>query len=110
MSATDAAVKLVQESLDEKNAELDKVAGPLAADIKKLEAFIKKNTKGTTSAPAIAEEDLIAAVKHCSKEGAAGSKAIAKFLETDTRNIARRLASFASDGKISGNKDEGYTA
>jgi hypothetical protein len=115
VSATDAAVKLVQESLDEKNAELDKVAGPLAAEIKELEAFLKKITRGSgtsasTSGPAIAEQDLLAAVAHVSKSGPAMAKDIAKFLETDTRKIARQLSAYAGAGKIAGNKDEGYTA
>lgn len=113
MSATDAAVKLVEESLAEKNAELDKVAGPLAAEIKELDAFLKKITRGSktsTSGPAIAEDDLVNAVAHVSKNGPAMAKDIAKFLETDTRKIARQLSAFASAGKIAGNKDEGYTA
>lgn len=114
MGATDAIAKLTEETLAEKKAELENKAGPLAAEVKELEAALKKITKGSgsTSAngPAVAENDLIEAVVHCSKSGPASSKEIAKFLGTDTRNIARRLSAFAQEGKISGDKDDGYTA
>lgn len=115
MSATDAAVKLVQESLDEKNGELEKVAGPLAAEIKELEAFLKKITRGTKvpgAPPATSDEDLIAAVGHVSKDGPAKSPDIAKFLGVDPRTISRRLSAFATDDTkaVVGNKDTGYTA
>lgn len=111
MSATDAAVKLVEEDLTAKEKELEEKAGPLANEIATLKAFIKKNTKGSASTgPTVPEADLVAAVAHCSKQGPALAKDIAKFLGTDTRNIARRLSSFAGEGKIAGDKDEGYTA
>lgn len=115
VSATDAAVKLVQESLDEKNAELDKVAGPLAAEIKELEAFLKKITRGSKTPggpPATSDEDLIATVgKLTSAPGSAAVKSpdIAKALGVDPRTISRRLAKHASEGTIAGNKDDGYT-
>lgn len=109
MGATDAAVKLVQESLAEKNAELDKVAGPLAAEIKELEAFLKKITRGTKVAgapPATSDEVLLAAVGTEPKK----SPDIAKDLGVDPRTISRRLAKHAADGKIAGDKDSGYTS
>lgn len=112
MSATDAIVRLTEESLAEKIKERDEKVGPLVTEIKDLEAALKKLTRGSgsgPSAPTVAEDDLLAAVAHVSKEGPASSKDIAKFLGTDTRNIARRLSSFASDGKISGDKDTGYS-
>ena len=116
MSATDAAVKLVQESLDEKNVELDKVAGPLAKEIKELEAFLKKITRGTKvpgAPPATSDEDLIATVgKLTSAPGSSPVKSpdIAKALGVDPRTISRRLAKHAVDGAISGDKDSGYSA
>lgn len=113
MSATDAVVRLTEESLTEKNTELKEKVGPLSDEIKELEAALKKLTRGsnkTTDAPTVSEDDLLAAVAQCSKNGPASSKDIGKFLGTDTRNIARRLSAFAQDGKIGGNKDDGYTA
>ena|ERR1039457_568476 len=116
VSATDAAVKLVQESLDEKNVELDKVAGPLAKEIKELEAFLKKITRGTKvpgAPPATSDEDLIATVgKLTSAPGSSPVKSpdIAKALGVDPRTISRRLAKHAVDGAISGDKDSGYSA
>lgn len=115
MSATDAIVKKTEEFLATKRAELEEKAGPLSAEVKELEAALKKLTRGSgsnssSSGPSISEDDLIAAVAHCSKNGPASSKEIAKFLETDTRKIARQLSAFAQANKISGDKDEGYTA
>lgn len=113
MSATEAAVRLMEESLTEKKTELQEAVGPLADEINELEKFLKRLTKGSNTAnsgPSIIEEDLIAAVAQCSKSGPASSKDIAKFLGTDTRKIARQLASYAAAEKISGNKDDGYTA
>lgn len=115
MSATDAAVKLVEESLAEKNAELESKVGPLAAEIKELEAFLKKITRGSktaTGAPATSDEDLIAAVAHVSKSGPAKSPDVAKFLGVDPRTISRRLSAFAADPEkaVSGDKNAGYTA
>lgn len=114
MGAIDTIAKLTEETLAEKKAELDEKAGPLAAEVKELEAALKKLTKGSGSAsstgPAVAEGDLIEAVAHCSKNGPAIAKDIAKFLGTDTRKIARQLSAYAQAGKISGNKDNGYTA
>lgn len=114
MSDTDvvgASIRLAEEALAEKQAELDKVAGPLVAEVNKIKAFIKKNTKGSGSGSTstVSDEDLLAAVGHASKNGPASSKEIAKVLATDTRNIARKLSKLASNGTIQGNKDDGYS-
>jgi hypothetical protein len=112
VSASDAAVKLVEDALAEKQEEIDKVAGSLIVERDELVAFLKKATRGskTGSSPAVDEGDLLAAVAHCSKEGPAKSKDIAKFLGVDPRSISRKLSAWATEGKVQGNKDDGYSA
>lgn len=114
MSATDKAVELVQQELGEKEAELESVAGPLAAEVKTLQAWIKKNTRGSSKAangPKVSDEDLLVAVGHASKNGPAKSTDIAKVLDVDPRSIARTLSAWAKDDEspVNGDKDSGYT-
>lgn len=110
--------KFVQEAKDalaKVEEEINAKVEPLVNQQKELKAFIKKNTKGTgsaSSAPATSDEDLIAAVGHVSKDGPAKTTDIAKFLEVDSRTIARRLSALAQNAEVAveGNKDDGYTA
>ena len=107
-----AIVKLAEDSLAEKDAEIKSKVGNLLVERDELAAFIKKATRGSSngSAPATSEEDLIAAVGHSSKSGPAKTTDIAKFLSVDARTIARRLPALVEAGKISGNKEDGYAA
>ena len=110
MSATDKAVELVQTELAEKETELEKVAGPLVEEVNVHKKWLKKNTKGTAaSAPAVSDEDLLAAVGHVAKSGPAKSTDIAKFLGVDPRTISRRLSAWAKSGDLQGDKDSGYS-
>jgi nitrogen fixation/metabolism regulation signal transduction histidine kinase len=108
----DATLKLAEESLAEKQAELEEKAGPLNAEIKSLESFLKKNKKGsstTSGKPAVEDKDLLEAVAHLSKNGPTKTTDIAKFLGVSGQQIARKLSKHASEGTISGDKDSGYT-
>lgn len=113
MSATEAAVKLVEDALTEKQTELDKLTGPLGVEVSELKTLLKKMTRGTGKkagdAPATSDEDLLAAVKHASKAGPAKSPDVAKVLDVDPRTISRRLSAWAAEGKLQGNKESGYT-
>lgn len=116
MSAVaDKFVQEAQDALAKVEAEINSKVEPLVNEQKELKALIKKLTKGSSgpkSAPATSDEDLIAGVAHVSKSGPAKTTDIAKFLEVDSRTIARRLSSLAQNPEVAveGNKDDGYTA
>ncbi len=106
-------INLTEAALAEKTAEIANLTGNLIIEEKDLKAALKKlkgGSKAANAAPATSDEDLLAAVAHVSKSGPAKSTDIAKFLEVDPRTISRRLSAFAKEGKISGDKDEGYAA
>lgn len=114
-AVADKFVKEAQDALAKVEAEINSKVEPLVNEQKELKALIKKLTKGSAgpkSAPATSDEDLIAGVAHVSKSGPAKTTDIAKFLEVDSRTIARRLSSLAQNPEIAieGNKDDGYTA
>jgi hypothetical protein len=111
----DKFVKEAEDALAKVEAEINSKVEPLVNEQKELKALIKRLTKGSStakSAPATSEEDLVAAVAHVSKTGPAKTVDIAKFLEVDSRTIARRLSALAGNAAcaIVGNKDDGYTA
>jgi hypothetical protein len=115
-AVADKFVTEAQEALAKVEAEINSKVEPLVNEQKELKALIKKLTKGgggnAKSAPSVAEEDLVAAVAHVAKDGPAKTVDIAKFLEVDSRTIARRLSALAQNAEcaIEGNKDDGYTA
>jgi len=111
----DKFITEAQDALDKVEDEIKSKVADLVDKRDELVAILKKLKKGTNapkSAPAISEEDLVAAVSHVSKTGPAKTTDIAKFLEVDSRTIARRLSALAGNAEcaIEGNKDDGYTA
>lgn len=111
-----ALIEMAEKRLAEVNEEIEAKVGPLATERDELTGALKKlkrGTKGPNEAPATSDEQLISTVgKLTSAPDSApvGSKEVAAALGVDVRTISRRLAKLATDGKIAGDKDAGYTA
>lgn len=109
-------IELGEKRLAEVNTEIESKVGSLASERDELIGQLKKLKRGTKTPgepPATSDEELVGTVnKLTSAPGAspALSKDVAGELGVDVRTISRRLAKHASDGKIQGNKDDGYFA
>jgi hypothetical protein len=111
-----ALIKMAEDRLAEVNKEIEAKVGSLATERDELTVALKKLTrgsKGPNEAPATSDEELVSTVgKLTSAPGSSpvGSKEVAAALGVDVRTISRRLAKHATDGNISGDKVDGYTA